>query len=590
MATNFTIVSGDQEYKVSFHQMGVSCGLFENADLLKKGRYETKGKFGPQTMNNFIAYSQTVGSDRKKAIGLLLPGCYNGLLQLADEFRNTMLKEDVIKDRRNQCISRLKTLVEIRAKANKTEKDCKEAEESANFLAARIDVAIQLMLERDDLTLPFAPVDGIITVAVSEKNIRPSPGLVCDLLLKLVQRESQAISLLKYVDITELTEPQAKKLLANADARKYFSSHFDVSSFVDLVAKVSRLRKDVQDFERTANAKMDSLRQSAMQLQGGKPPKAVASPVTPIDKLKARSFYLTVKPRENVVAWFRSYEPAAGRRFVLFSSQNRDAYDVMTPGGQAFSFVEWLTIKFMGPVAINGVRIQSADQTHPKDFAVIFTNAGTEVHRQNFANEKRLSTNNGVAEEKFKTILATDVRFEMKANWKDNGRRTKLCNLDFFSPDLPSGQTLFQFYVSRAGAGVTERQKYVEIHDKEGNDGRVLSNPANTFLFWTYSGGAWVHYSFTEGALLLSGYKLKTKDLRKWRLIASNNEAAKMEDWCVLHEAVIDKQDENALRKYTVTSPAPFKFFRLLSTEKGFNNDLNVVITYFDLDGVFFPN
>ena len=590
MATNFTIVSNGQEYKVSFHQLGVSCGLFENADLLKKGRYETRGKYTASVMNNFIAYAQVVGNDRKKAVSLIQPGCYDGLLQLADEFKNTKLKEDVIQDRNKECTTRLKFLVSVRAKGNPTEKDMKDAEESANFLAVRIDTAMQLMIERDELTLPFSPVDGIVNMAVNEKKKKPNPGLLCDLLLKLMQREAQAIGLLKYLDITDLSEQQAKKLLANADARKYFSSHFDVSSFVDLVAKVSRLRKDFQDFERTANAKMDSLRQSAMQLQSGKPQRAVGKPVTPMDKLKARSFYLTVKPRENVVAWFQAHEAAAGQRFVLFTSQNRDCYALMTPGGQFFAFLEWLTLKFMGPVAINGVRIQSGDQLHPKDFAVIFMNGATEVHRQNFSNEKRLSTNSGVAEEKFKTIVATDVRFEVKGNWKDGGRRTRLLNLDFFSPDLPSGQTLFQYYMSRVGPGPSERQKYVEIHEKEGNDGRTLANPGSTFIFWTYSGGTWVQYSFTQGALLLTGYKMKTKDLRKWKLIATNNEAAKMEDWCVLHEGEIDKQDEHALRKYTVTSPAPFKFFRLVTKEKGFNDDTNVVLSYFDLDGVFFPN
>ena len=308
--------------------------------------------------------------------------------------------------------------------------------------------------------------------------------------------------------------------------------------------------------------------------------------LTPMQKLARWALNVSPKNRLRVLAWLASRQ---AKRVVFLCGEEQDPYDLMSPGAPSYAFEPWLTIKFMSPVRVNGIRLQSCFECQPKSYTVSFMNGQDEVHKLTCMNDKLLLGDVSLSDHKFDPVTVTDVRIEVLANI-DDGKRGRLSWVDFFSPDLPSGQTLFQYYMSRVGPGPSERQKYVEIHEKEGNDGRTLANPGSTFIFWTYSGGTWVQYSFTQGALLLTGYKMKTKDLRKWKLIATNNEAAKMEDWCVLHEGEIDKQDEHALRKYTVTSPAPFKFFRLVTKEKGFNDDTNVVLSYFDLDGVFFPN
>ena len=94
-------------------------------------------------------------------------------------------------------------------------------------------------------------------------------------------------------------------------------------------------------------------------------------------------------------------------------------------------------------------------------------------------------------------------------------------------------------------------------------------------------------WTFSVGNLLITGYRMKTAEMRSWRLIASNNERANMSRWTVLHEGSIDTKDPTLVREFAVTPPCAFKFFRMVATQPGFDGETHIELSYFDFDGSF---
>ena len=271
--------------------------------------------------------------------------------------------------------------------------------------------------------------------------------------------------------------------------------------------------------------------------------------------------------------------------------EQQDPYDLMSPGAPSYSFNPWLTIKFMRPVKVNGIMLQSGAKCQLKSYTVSFMNGQDEVHKLTRVNDNRLLGEARVSQDKFDPVTVTDVRIEVLES-ADKGTKGTLSMVDFLSPDLKPEKTLFQKYLRYAKAP-SERQAYVEIHDAEGYDGRFLHDANKEFSLSTLNDGVWYQWAFPIGALFIAGYRMKTTEMRSWRLIASNNERAEMSDWSVLHEVSIDKKDPALLRQFDVTSEltetCSFKFFRMVATQPGFDGKTHVELSYFDFDGTFCP-
>ena len=59
-----------------------------------------------------------------------------------------------------------------------------------------------------------------------------------------------------------------------------------------------------------------------------------------------------------------------GQAGCLLCGEEQDPYDLMSPGAPSYAFEPWLTIKFMSPVRVNGIRLQSCFECQPKSYTV----------------------------------------------------------------------------------------------------------------------------------------------------------------------------------------------------------------------------
>ena len=304
--------------------------------------------------------------------------------------------------------------------------------------------------------------------------------------------------------------------------------------------------------------------------------------LTPMQKLARWALNVSPKNRLRVLAWLASRQ---AKRVVFLCGEEQDPYDLMSPGAPSYAFEPWLTIKFMSPVRVNGIRLQSCFECQPKSYTVSFMNGQDEVHKLTCMNDKLLLGDVSLSDHKFDPVTVTDVRIEVLANI-DDGKRGRLSWVDFFSPDLHPELTLFQHYLQNARAP-SERQQFAEIHDAEGYDGRFLYELDKGFSLSTLNNRVWYQWAFSVGNLLITGYRMKTAEMRSWRLIASNNERANMSRWTVLHEGSIDTKDPTLVREFAVTPPCAFKFFRMVATQPGFDGETHIELSYFDFDGSF---
>ena len=592
MSKRYTIVNGDKQYVIEAANLGVGVPLFENQELVRTQKYTTRNRYLPKVMDAFTQYTNTLLTNRDKAKNDLNPMFFDDLERLSDELRCRPLKDDIVGLRTKYVTDSLNNvaLVIQSGRRGQTERDVIANAEAV--LTNELNTMIAV-LQTKDFNIPYEFIEPLIKGGVETKGLPPAMQLYV-LMKKFLQKDQRAINLLQWVDITELPEQEALQLKDNPAAKKFYQTRFDMTMFVDMMLKVGRLRDSVDNFQRTANNKLNQVREQteaakkAMEAPKAKPKNEGSE--DEIKEIKRPLFALKRKQRENIIAWLRKHEAVVGRRFVCMDPEDRDVYSLINPEGVGTSTVDWLSFKFVAPVEVNAMVLKMSDSKFPKTFNVAFYNGAKMVKRLTYKDSEKFSKAWQVVEEPLDPMIITDVRFDFQAT--TNGKRAAFSYIDFKSPCIACKDGIFRAY--HAYNHPYDIHQLVQIEDGEGGCGTKFHVPDNKFEVYTYEGSPSCQIRFEHGAVWATGYKIKKSsrnELRQWELQGSNKLSDDPSDWVLLHEVAEAQQKPENLEvlKFRIIAPEPFRYFRLVATDATWQGSRKMAFRYFDLDGTFIP-
>jgi hypothetical protein len=284
-----------------------------------------------------------------------------------------------------------------------------------------------------------------------------------------------------------------------------------------------------------------------------------------------------------------SYSPYE-RRFSV-SQSSAELYAIIDPScenyyGSPDKGDAWIQFDFPHEITVFGFLIQSYLSCFVKSYRIVSISS-------NFSEQVIFATNSeiGLQGELKEVTHVIDppvktryIRFEQTGkSWSDKNF-IGVKRIDFQTDQLPGyylENLMKQYDRDPHKVPINITSKYFDPYSF------ILQNPSSYVCTFDAPIPAWFQIELLYGKAVVNGYRLRRHEalkLRAWSLRGSNDSSIGIDEWTVIH-SVCERTSGELLTVYDFEGKGPYKYFRLVMDQPGWNDRTYLAFWHFDLFG-----
>lgn len=321
---------------------------------------------------------------------------------------------------------------------------------------------------------------------------------------------------------------------------------------------------------------------------------------TQIQNLDASKIQTNCKPFKaefdmnvpGILQRLKNNEKSPFDKLFIASQSSNDVYNVIDPETKdeicIANIGQYIEIELEKSITIIGIKIISSRSFFLKSFDIEIN--GEKVKNIKEANE--LNKMYGEMIVNFDSLICQKVRIiNTGKNWDKNSNSILIKNIELISNESTYSKGVFYTLVSQS-ENHDPHKCHVFIYASIFDYNKIHSIDSNSSLSTQDKQNSWFQIEFTNGKVILNGFRLKRSDpqkLKSYKIICTDDVYKPEQQWITLIKIEEQSNEEHKMLdiyKFSQPSP-PTKYVRLIQIGNNWSNETYLKFKHLDFFGSY---